>query len=178
MATSQNGWLVLDSDTSGKPPRLRSWTIPRVNRKLLCRDGSAGFLLVHLALWFDDKIERIDTGQLDDWGWARRPISGSSDISNHASGTAIDLNASQHPMGRSTRATFSQRQVDLIHRRMKFFGGTIRWGGDYSNRPDAMHFEINAGMSAVEKRARELDTSTRGKAILEVNPGAKALINS
>jgi hypothetical protein len=41
-----------------------------------------------------------------------------------------------------------------------------------------MHWEINKGMVAVEKKARELSTSVRGKAILGINPGARALIFS
>lgn len=178
MASSQNGWLVLDSGTSGPPPRLRSWKIPDTERKILLRDGSAGFLLVHMASWFDERIEKLDTGQLDDWGWANRDIRGSSVISNHASGTAMDLNATKHPMGVSTRATFSLDQVERIHKRLRFYDGCLRWGGDYENRPDAMHFELDKAMPAVQHKARDLSDSPRGKKILKANPGAKKLIFS
>jgi len=178
MATSSNGWLVLDGDTTGKPPRLRNWVLPGVDRKLKARDGSAGFLLAHIALWFDEEIERLDVGTYDDRGWAARNVRGSSFISNHASGTAIDLNATQHPMGVATSKTFSKAEIDEIHKRLKLYEGCIRWGGDYKNRPDGMHFELNKGMAAVEKRARELSTTTRGKKILDKNPGAKDLIFS
>lgn len=176
MAQSQNGWVVLDSDTSGPPPRLRSWILPGVNRKLLARDGSAGFLLVHLALWFDEEIERLDTGTYDDWGYAKRQISGSSLYSNHASGTAIDLNATQHPMGVATSKTFSRHEIFQIHNRLKLYSGCIRWGGDYQGRPDAMHYELNKPMASVERKARALLDSPRGERILKVNPGAKRLI--
>jgi hypothetical protein len=178
MANSQNGWPVLDSGTSGPPPRLRHWQIPGTGRKIMLRDGSAGFLLIHLATWFDRRIEALDTGIFDDWGWASRPVRGSTIISNHASGTAMDLNATKHPMGVSTRATFSNQEIEWIHRRLRFYRGCIRWGGDYQGRPDGMHFELNKGMPAVEKRARELTDSKRGARILNANPGAKALIFS
>lgn len=178
MANSSNGWLVLDGDTSGKPPRLRSWILPGVDRKLKARDGSAGFLLVHLALWFDEDVERLDVGTYDDWGWASRPVRGSTVISNHASGTAIDLNATQHPMGVLTTKTFSRAEIFAIHNRLKLYSGCIRWGGDYTGRPDAMHFEINRAMASVEKKARALIGTPRGKRILAVNDGAKALILS
>ena len=177
MAKSQNGWLVLDNDTTGPPPRLRKWTVPTTNRHLLLRDGSAGFLLVHMASWFDDAIEDLDReATWDDWGWASRPIRGSSVVSNHASGTAMDLNATKHPLGVATRRTFSSAEMEKINDRLKFYNGCIRWGGNYMSRPDAMHFEINKGMAAVEQRARTLTAKPRGKSILEANPGARAVI--
>lgn len=177
MATSANGWLVLDGSTDGQPPRLRNWELPGVERRLKARDGSAGFLLVHLALWFDEEVEPLDVGIYDDWGWAKRNIRGSTTfISNHASGTAIDLNATQHPMGVATSKTFSKDEIFAIHNRLKFYDGCIRWGGDYKNRPDSMHFELDKGMAAVEKRARALIKTPRGKRVLDKNPGAKALI--
>ena len=176
MATSQNGWVVLDGDTTGKQPRLRNWVLPGVDRKLKARDGSAGFLLAHLALWFDNKVEVLDRGKYDDWGWAARDVRGSSTPSNHSSGTAIDLNATQHPMGVPTARTFTKSEIALIHKRLDFYNDCIRWGGDYKSRPDAMHFEINKGMPAVEARARKLTKSGRGKALIEANPGARAVI--
>jgi hypothetical protein len=178
MAVSENGYPVLDADTTGRAPRLRSFIIPGVNRKLLLRDGSCGFLLVHLTMWFDFAIESVDTGGLDDWGYARRQIGGSSKWSNHASGTAIDLNATKHPQGVATRATFSKEEIASIHKRLKFYDDCIRWGGDYSGTPDGMHFEINRLLAAVEKRAQALTNSKRGKAICDANPGLKAFIHT
>jgi hypothetical protein len=180
MATSQNGYPVLDSDTGGKPPRLRKWIIPGTNRHLMLRDGSTGFLLVHLAVWFDDKVEPLDhEATWDDWGHAVRQVRGSTSVySNHASGTACDLNATQHPMGVATAKTFTVKQIADIRKRLKFYDGCIGWGGDYRNRPDGMHFEIDKGMAAVEAKARSLADSKRGKAILDANPGARAVIFS
>lgn len=178
MATSQNGWPVLDSSTTGPHPRLRHWILPDIDRKLPLRDGSAGFLLSHIAMWFDKWIESVDTGIYDDWGWASRPIRGSTTISNHASGTAVDLNATKHPLGVATSRTYSSLEIQRIAKRLKFYRGCIRWGGFYSGRPDAMHWEINQGLRLVEKRARELCDSKRGKALLAANPGARAVIYS
>ena len=178
MANSSNGWLVLDADVTGPYPRLRNWVLPGVERKLKARDGSAGFLLVHLALWFDEDVEQLDVGTYDDWGWASRPVRGSTVISNHASGTALDLNATKHPMGVATSKTFSRQEIFAIHNRLKLYSGCIRWGGDYVNRPDSMHFEINRPMITVEKKARALITTPRGKRILAANEGAKKVIMS
>jgi hypothetical protein len=149
-----------------------------VDRALVLRDGSAGFLLCHYALWFHERLERLDVGPLDDWGWASRTIRGSSVVSNHASGTAIDLNARKHPMGAPTRATFSRREVAEIHKRLRLYRGCLRWGGDYVRRADAMHVEIDADMARVEARARVLCSTKRGVRILESNPGAHDVILS
>ena len=177
---SQNGWVVLDADTTGPHPRLRKWIIPGTTRHLVLRDGSAGFLLVHLALWFDQRVEPLDHETTwDDWGHAVRNVRLSADVySNHASGTAMDLNATQHPMGVATGRTFTPKQQADIRKRLKFYDACIRWGGDYQNRPDAMHFEIDKLMGPVEARARALADSPRGKKVLDANPGARAVIFS
>ena len=176
MPSSANGWQVLDGDTSGSQPRLRKWVIPDVRREIPLRDGSAGFLLIHFATWFNHNIELIDMGY-DDWGWSPRHISGSDDWSNHASGTAMDLNASRHPQGVPSRETFSATEVAMIQRRLTLYHDCIRWGGDYRSRPDAMHYELDQYPPAVEKRARELCVrGAIGKAVLRANPGVKAII--
>jgi hypothetical protein len=105
--------------------------------------GSPGWLLAHFAGWYNENVEPIDRGSIrDDWSYAERDIRGSDTVSNHASGTAIDLNALTHPMG--VRGTFSHKwKVARIHYVLRFrYHGCIRWGGDYEGRPDEMHFEI------------------------------------
>lgn len=175
MAESANGYPVLASQTTGPQPRLRDFHLPGVKRTLPCRDGSVGFLLVHLALWFDDEVEEIDVGY-DDWGWSPRRISGSELWSNHASGTAIDLNADQHPMGEPAGKSFSYREIVRIHNRLSMYSGCIRWGGDYRTRPDAMHYEIDRPISAVVSKAQELVHTKRGRLICDANDGLRDLI--
>lgn len=180
MATSENTYPVLfDNRTTGDLPRLRKWQIPGVDRHLYLRDGSTGFVLVHNALWFDAKIERLDLGVWDDWGWAVRPIRGqTTGYSNHSSGTATDLNATRHPRGVSIKSTFTTSQIAAIHKRLEFYDGAIRWGGDYHSTPDGMHFEIYKPIEEVEKLALRLVNTPRGEAILKANPGALAIIKS
>lgn len=178
MATSQNAYPVLfENRTDGGFPRLRKWAVPDTDRHLLLRDGSTGFLLVHMALWFDEEIERLDAGQWDDWAWAVRPVRGqTSGYSNHASGTAIDLNAVRHPRGVATADTFTGAQIDAIHRRLKMYDDCLRWGGDYQSTPDGMHFEIDQPLDACERVARALLERPRSKRILDANPGAREVI--
>lgn len=175
MATSQNGWPGLPSDS----PLLHKWILPGTNRHFLLRNGSAGFLLCHFSLWFHDKIERLDLGIWDDWGYAYREIRDDTVLSNHASGTAVDLNATRHPLGVPTLDTFTQGQVNLIHRKLRRqYKWVLRWGGDYQNRPDAMHVEINRPLADAERVARKLVDSRRGEKILAANPGQKKVIFS
>jgi hypothetical protein len=66
-------------------------------------------------------------------------VRGTTDkLSNHSSGTAIDLNASKHPLGKA--GTFPAEKVPMIQALAKKYG--LVWGGDYRNRKDEMHFEI------------------------------------
>jgi hypothetical protein len=175
---SSNGYPVLPSTTTGAHPRLRNFELPGINRNLLLRDGSCGFLLVHFTLWYDEELEQIDVGGVDDWGYSSRRIAGSTLWSNHASGTAADLNALQHPMGTPTKATFTYREIVRIHNRLRMYTDCIRWGGDYRSRPDGMHYEIDKSLPFVVKKAQELVATPRGRKICDVNPGLKAIIVS
>jgi hypothetical protein len=95
--------------------------------------------LLALAAEFHETIEPIDKGTLDDWGYAFRMIRGSTDsLSNHSSGTAIDINANLHPLGREN--TFSPENAAKCIALAKKYG--CKWGGTYRNRKDEMHFEI------------------------------------
>lgn len=145
---SQNGWPVNPSRTAR--------TVPGTNVKISVADGVAGDVLMYVAAEFDKRVEPIGNarGELDDWGWANRPIRGGTATSNHASATAIDLNATQHPLG--VRGTFTPAQVDAIHAILDEVDHVVRWGGDYTGRADEMHFEINADRDAVERVAERL----------------------
>lgn len=134
MVTSQNGYSANDVTLT------QSYKIPGTTRAVRLRKGSPGQILVRWAAWFDANVEPIDVGQLDDWGYAERPIRGGTQLSNHASGTAIDLNSAKHPL--AARGTFTPAQTARIRTELRQYGGCIRWGGDYANRADEMHFEI------------------------------------
>ena len=182
MSTTANRHTVLFSNrTSGDLPRLRKWRVPGTDIHLLLRDGAMGFILIHVALWFHEKVERLDlSGQpWDEWGWAVRPVRGqTSGYSNHAGGVAEDLNATLHPRGVPAKRTFTPKQIRAIKFQMKFYLGLVIWGGLW-RMPDAMHFEIApASLASCERLARWLVRTPRGRRILAANPGAKAVILS
>ena len=61
-----------------------------------------------------------------------------NNLSNQASGTAMDLNAMKHPLGKV--GTFPNEKVPMIRALAKKYG--LIWGGDYRGRKDEMHFEV------------------------------------
>jgi len=135
MTKSANGWTAskvraeIDID---------SFPIRGTKIKLTCNKAVAP-LLVGLATEFHQLIEPIDEGSLDDWGYCYREIRGSStNLSNHSSGTAIDLNSTKHPLGKV--GTFPNEKVPMIRALAKKYG--CIWGGDFRSRKDEMHFEI------------------------------------
>ena len=175
------GWPVLTSSTKGSPPRLRKFVLPGTNRHLLLRDGSVGFLLCHFALWWHDRISRLDGGTWDEWGWASRPVREQNDVmSEHAGGCAADLDATQYPRGVSIWRVMSKGQIVAIRLRLKFYGGALGWGGDYNRTPDGMHIEIAKGtdLAKCERVARRLLNTPRGRKILKANPGLREVILS
>ena len=87
-----------------------------------------------IASYWQNNIEPIYSIH----GHSYRAISGSSTISNHGSGTAIDINAATHPLGVSN--TIPAHLVPGLRAEAARLG--LRWGGDYKNRKDDMHFEI------------------------------------
>lgn len=155
MAISQNGYIAND------PSLVSSRLIPGTTRKVTVRKGAAGDLLLWVAGQFDRRVEDIEAGQLDDWGYAERPVRGSTtDLSNHASGTAIDLNATKHPLGTNPTANFSAAQIKTIHAILAEAQGAVRWGGDYTGRKDGMHFEIVASEATCARVLAALNSGT------------------
>lgn len=140
MVASQNGWRANDRSV------IASIDIP--GGRLAVRSGSIGVIFQHLATRFHNEVENLVWP--GNWGYAERVVRGGTDLSNHASGTAIDLNAPRHPLGTLPTANFSAAQINKIHEIVNFYEGVIRWGGDYVGRKDGMHFEINDGVTEAQ----------------------------
>lgn len=174
---SQNGWPVLDQSETFK------WVLPiqGAPRHLILRPGNAGFVLAHFALWYHERVQELNEGIWDEWGWAARAIRGSNTISNHASGTAIDLNATKHPLGavgtlkfllkRGTRQELAEVRINRVLRGI--YENVIRGGLNYSGRKDEMHYEINVLPGLVRTVAARLRKTKRGKRLMKANPGYK-----
>ena len=148
--TSQNCWPAFDD---GADPQLE--ISPWVTGRL--RGGDVRFLLEHVAARFDAEVEPVDPAS--SWGWGYRTVRGEEDeagdgLSNHASGTSIDLNATEHPLG--ARDTFDDDQVAAIRAILAEVHPAVAWGGDFDGRRDEMHFEIVGSPELVAEVAARL----------------------
>lgn len=160
---SQNGWPV-------DPPRGKR-IIPGTDVGLVVADGPAGDVLMHVLGQVQARVEDITLDSTrdengdgkpdeDDWGYANRPVRGGQAISNHASATAVDINATRHPLGAA--GTFTPEQTAEIRQILREVDDVVRWGGDYKRRPDEMHFEINASQEEVARVAERLRAQQPG----------------
>ena len=148
--TSYNGWPASkDQAKIGvKPFPIKGTAI-----KIRCAKD-AGPLLAGFAAEFHALIEPIDEGKLDDWAYAFRMVRGTTDkLSCHSSGTAIDLNATKHPLGKA--GTFELAKVPMIQALAKKYG--LTWGGDYRGRKDEMHFEVAISQEKAIALAKKLE---------------------
>jgi len=135
MLTSYNGWPASKEQAE---IGIKSYPVPGTLIKLRCAEKVAP-LLIGFAAEFHNLIEPLDVGANDDWGFCYRMVRGTADkLSNHASGTAIDLNASRYPLGKQT---FDPGKVPMLRALTKKYG--LTWGGDYKGRKDEMHYEIS-----------------------------------
>ena len=137
--SSYNGWPGI---TSAGDPRL-TVIEPVPGRKFRVRAGDVATVFDWLIRRFHNEVEPIDQGQLDDWSYAYRAVREGSSLSNHASGTAIDLNATKHPFNTRATSNFSSSQIASIRRILadaRVDGlDVLRWLDGH----DPMHFEIN-----------------------------------
>ena len=149
---SSNGW---PASKNREELGIKSYTIEGTSVRIACADAVAP-LLVGFLEEFHALIEPIDKGTPDDWGYCFRMVRGSErNLSNHSSGTAIDVNATKHPLGKS--GTFPSEKVPMIQALAKKYG--LKWGGDYSGRKDEMHFEVILKPAKVAKRIEKLKES-------------------
>jgi hypothetical protein len=146
---SYNGWTASkDQAEIG----IKSYAIPGTQLKIRCAEAVAP-LIVGFCTEFNELIEELDDGQLDDWGYAFRSVRGVPEkLSNHASGTAVDLNARSHSLGKM--GTFPIQKVPMLRALAKKYG--LGWGGDYKNRADEQHFEVNISPKKVSELIKAL----------------------
>jgi D-alanyl-D-alanine carboxypeptidase len=127
-------------------PVVPPWKMIYVDKKKISRiprfqfNKKAAPSLVRIldAIWehYDKDQSTIDSYGLNCFGgtYNFRPIRGSSHISNHAYGCAIDLDPEHNRLG----AEHGRMPSDVV---AIFKEEGWRWGGNYHGRKDWMHFE-------------------------------------
>lgn len=145
---SQNGWLA---SANKDVIDVNNYDVPGANRHFSCASAVAP-ILVNFAADFHKQVEPIDTGTYDDWGYNFAVIPGSDKYANHSSGTAIDIDATLHPWHK--KGTFNPIRLVKLQLLVKKYG--IRWGGNYVNSTDEMHFEITETPEQVKARIAKM----------------------
>ena len=167
MSNSYNGWPGIPSSSD---PRLA--VIDVAGRKFRVRAGDVATVFQRLIERFHNEVEAIDQGVLDDWSYNYRAVTGGSSLSNHASGTAVDLNATRHPYNTKATANFSGAQIAAIRSILADFnrdGEVIRWLDGH----DPMHFEINyINRGGTVENVAQLARRIRGEEAAPVPPTA------
>lgn len=143
---SQNGAEVIATDDGEAfygSPDLTSKVIPGTNgTKYLggLRVGDVDVVLRYSGAWWNANIEPV-VQSAGCWGYDFRSIRGqASGYSNHASATAADTNAAQHPLGTRTLGLAKLAKLADLRETLR---GVVRYGAFYIGRVDEMHAEIN-----------------------------------
>lgn len=153
MVTSYNGWNASpDPKAIDVDPGFTA-----AGRKFPggVKRGPVSVIFRYLIEQFDKRVEELDAYTPgDEWGYNYRVNRNAANLSCHASGTAVDLNATKHPNGK--RGTFRPIQVAAIRTILDELDGVVRWGGDFTGTVDEMHFEVKGTPTAVARVAGRL----------------------
>jgi hypothetical protein len=128
MATSYNGWPA--SPDKAAIGVVSSDVVPGG-----AKAGDVTIVLGYVARQLNARVEPC----IDGWNWGytyKANVNNPSQLSCHASGTAIDWNAPDHPNGSS--GTFTSAQRGTIYQILDEVQGAVSWLEGY----DEMHFEI------------------------------------
>jgi hypothetical protein len=184
---SQNGW---PASSNPSVVNVRTFEVPLSAGTLkIPMRAEVAPRFIEMLKWWDRNIEPVMVKPLEGtWGYAYRTIRGyTTTLSNHASGTAIDINAPKHELG--DEGTIAPEKVGPLRAKAAELG--LRWGGDYRGRKDEMHFEVitapppeavaysekrAAGLSATAPEAAEYAVAVaKGAARKVVGGGRKEL---
>ena len=135
MRTSQNGWPASPSPSDVD---IVTVSIPlQKGTKKIQVARKAADAMQEIITWWDANVEPVT--ELGSYNYREiRGYEGTGTLSNHSSGTAVDINASKHPLG--AEGTVSAAMQALIIAKAASLG--LRWGGEYRGRKDEMHFEV------------------------------------
>jgi D-alanyl-D-alanine carboxypeptidase/Putative peptidoglycan binding domain len=123
-------------------PQLRGVTGAPASGKVPFHKDGAPRLVALFQAWEDEGLLPLVLS----WGgsWVPRFIRGSrSVLSNHSTGTAFDINAAWNSLGAEGALVGKRGSVRKLV--PLAFDHGFTWGGWFSGRPDAMHFELLLG---------------------------------
>ncbi len=134
------GWQI------ERPGSKNLTTIHAAGQSFTVKKGAGGNISRAMQ-WLITELDKIEG--IGETGWdgtySFRAVRGGSNWSEHAAGVAVDWNAAQHPLGGARTAGWSIKQVQAIRFLLNTPKGRVfKWGADFVNRPDSMHFEMRS----------------------------------
>lgn len=169
MPSSYNGWVAppaaLDSQFGkmvGAPPFGSGGYAGGM------ASGDVSVVMAYLIGRLHNEVEPMmtdpSTGQLGYgcWGYSYRDnVNNPGQLSNHASGTAIDYNAPRHPNGTSTGPNGGGGWTGDQYRAIRaILDGPLQGSVNWLTSNDPMHFDIRVNASTLAKVAASLGGST------------------
>jgi len=144
MATSLNKWTAI---RIALDPRLRSIKIPGTTRSVRVSRSAAPLFAAFLADWNHEigPRLRLNTGPVDGWNYrASRLTSG---LSNHSSGTAVDVRYDVLHADGQRHMTDAERKAlkRILARYVTADGHHVLANGYAWNHCDEMHTELSQG---------------------------------
>lgn len=119
-------------------PQLKSVSGGPKNGVVRCHYRVAQNMIDLFAAW--EGADLLSLVLTWDGMWVPRFVRGSrTTLSNHAWGTAFDINARWNPLGRAPAPRETIGSVEDLVPLARQHG--FLWGGEWGSRPDAMHFE-------------------------------------
>jgi hypothetical protein len=145
MANSYNGWPASD-DKASIGVVANEWFPGGA------RSGDVSTVLGYVAREFNARVEPLVAGWC--WGYTYKANANNpTQLSCHASGTALDANAPDHPNG--SGGTFTDAQRGQLYAILDECQGAVGWLEGY----DEMHFEIQVSAADLAQVAATLPSS-------------------
>lgn len=145
MATSLNGWPAIPLSVD---PRLRTITIPGTKRTIRVRRACAPLFAAYFADWQKEMPARMKLDPGPTAGWNYRESRMTAGLSNHSSGTAVDvLWTTVLPADGQKHMTKEEKAIldKILSRYVTKDGHRVLANGEWWNEPhcDGMHTEIS-----------------------------------
>ena len=144
---SYNGW---PASKDAKALGAVTFEVPTVVGRKFTTVKIAAPIFKYIIRRWHAEVDPVTGGVMDDWSYAYRKARVSDALSCHASATAIDLDATQFPMGRQN---MTKAQVAKVTSIVAACRNQVKWGGVF--RPpyvDEMHFELLLGTNVESVR--------------------------
>lgn len=152
MEKSYNGW------PASKTLKTRVISPVRGLKLRIADNDNLEAVFTYLVVNYHRRVDNVlKPHPADDWGYNYRAnVNNPTELSNHSSGTAVDLDATEHPNSVAVAKTFTSAQIKEIHAILHELLGTVNWGGDYRHTVDGMHFEIAVSPGQLQNIGRAI----------------------